>query len=141
MKQRRGTLVIWAFIAVAVVAVTYGLLVPSGPRIRDTPFMREYTRIHKICSALRFYAEEHTDSAVSDFSGKSIRDLAGTGILSHDDATFIGEHRIEFFGFDPARIAGDVPVLQSMFTNGATRRRIVGYSDGSTVAYDLDTKP
>jgi len=140
MNLRPGTIVIWAFVAVAFLAVAYGLLAPSGPRVRDTPFMREYTRIHKICSALRFYAEDHTNSAISDFSGKGVGDLVGAGILSPDDATYIREHRLEFFGFDPTRIAGDVPVLLSMFTNGTTRRRIIGYSDGSTVAYDLDRK-
>lgn len=96
MNLRRGTVVIWAVIAAAFLAVVYGLLVPSGPRFRDTPFMREYTRIHKICTALRFYAEDHTNSAVSDFSGRSIDDLAVAGILSQDDATYIREHRIEF---------------------------------------------
>ena len=92
-----------------------------------------------ICSKLRFYAEAHPSSAVGDFAGKGIDELAAAGILSQDDATYIREHRIEFFGFDPTRVAGDVPVLQSMFTNGGTRRRIVGHSDGSTVAYNLDT--
>ena len=141
MNQRRRTGIGWVAFFLAVVAVLYGPLARSGRRAWDTPFMREYSRIHKICSTLRFYAENHTNSGVSDFSGKSLGDLAAAGILSHDDATYIREHRIEFFGFDPDRIADDVPVLQSMFTNGATRRRIVGYSDGSAVAYNLETKP
>jgi hypothetical protein len=140
MSRRVRTILAWAFVGIAFGAVMYGLLAPSGPRFRNTPFMQEYVRIHKICTNLRFHAEEHPTSAVHDFSGKGIDDLAAAGILSQDDAAYIREHRIEFFGFDPTRVTNDVPVLQSMFTNGATRRRIVGYSDGSTVAYNLETR-
>lgn len=101
--------------------------------------MREFNRIHQICSKLRFYADEHPQSAVADMSGKSVGDLAAAGILSVDDDAYIREHRIEFRGFNPDRIGGDVPVL--VVTNTKTSRRIVGYSDGSTSFYDLNRAP
>ena len=64
-------------------------------------------------------------------------ELAAAGVLSADDVSYIRDHHVEFRGFDPGRIGGDVPVLERLFTNTSTPRRIVGYSDGSTVAYDL----
>ena len=140
MRRGQQKFVAWALMAILFGSVLYGVLAPSKPRIWDTPFMREYSRVHQICVKLRWYAEAHPSSAVGDFSGKGIDDLAAAAILSQDDASYIQEHRIEFFGFDPARVAGDVPVLQSFITNSRGPHRIVGYSDGSTVAYNLDSR-
>ena len=103
--------------------------------------MREYARIHYICSKLRLYTEEHPTTSVRDLSGKGVDDLTAAGILSLDDATYIREHHVEFRGFDPTRIGGNAPVLETIFTNTKTPRRIVGYSDGSTVFYNLKRTP
>jgi hypothetical protein len=102
--------------------------------------MGEYSRVHQICVKLLRYAEANPSSAAGDFSGKGIDDLAAAAILTQNDASYIREHRIDFFGFDPTRIAGDVPVLQSFITNSGGAHRIVGYSDGSTVAYTLEPR-
>jgi hypothetical protein len=140
MNAPTRSAVVWSVLAIVIGMTVYALL-PTGPVILDTPFMREYARIHDICSKLRFYAEENPSSSVRDFSGKSVDDLAAAGIMSLDDARYIREHRIEFRGFDPTRIGGDVPVLETIFTNTKTPKRIVGYTDGSTVAYDLKKTP
>src|SRR5436190_2692765 len=133
MRVAVRKIIVWPLIAIVIGLMVCALLLPLGPVVRDTPFMREYTRIHDICSRLRFYAEEHPTSSVADLSGKSVDKLAAAGILTFDDATFIREHRVEFRGFDPTRIGGDFPVL--ICTNTKTARRIVGYSDGSTAWY------
>ena len=128
---------IWLVLVIILGFVAYAVLVPSGPVIRDTPFMREYSRIHQICSKLTLYAQEHPGSTGGSVSRMTADELAAAGILSLDDVSYIRDHHIEFRGFDPSRIGGDVPVLERLFTNTSTPRRIVGYSDGSTVAYDL----
>src|SRR5215813_7170550 len=90
MNPRVHAILAWLVVGIAFGAVMNGMLVPLGPsRVRDTPFMREYTRIHKICTTLRFYAEEHPTTAVHDFSGQGIDNLAAAGILPQDDAAYI----------------------------------------------------
>lgn len=140
MSAPARSAIVWSVLAILIGLTVYALL-PTGPVDRDTPFTREYARIHDICSKLRFYAEEHPSSSVGDLSGKSVDDLATAGILSLDDAKYLREHRIAFRGFDPTRIGGDVPVLETTFTNARTPRRIVGYSDGSTVYHELKKTP
>jgi hypothetical protein len=125
----------WTVLVVLVAVVLGVLLLPTGPVIRDTPFIRDFDRIHQICSTLRFYADEHTNSPAAHMSAKSVDELATAGILSVDDVTFIRGHHVEFCGFDPSHIGGDVPVLVA--TNVETFRRIVGYSDGSARYYEL----
>jgi hypothetical protein len=62
--------------------------------------------------------------------GKSVDELVAASILSVDDVAYIRKHQISFRGFDPNQISATVPVLETMFTNTGTPRRIVGYSDG-----------
>ncbi len=85
---------------------------------------------------IALYAQEHTASPGGSMLSTNIDDLAAVGILSLDDVTYMREHHIQFHGY-PNRIAGDVPVFETVFTNSRNPRRIVGYSDGSTVWYDL----
>jgi hypothetical protein len=140
MSTPERKILFWLILAIVPGVMVWRVLT-SGPVIRDAPFTREYARIHDICSKLRFYVEEHPTAAIGDFHKTSANDLASAGILSPDDATYIREHHIVFRGFDPKRIAGDVPVLETIFTNTTMSRRIVGYSDGSTVFYDLQKSP
>jgi hypothetical protein len=137
MRARVPIVTIWLVLAVILGCLACALLVPPGPVARDTPFMREYSRIHQICSKLALYAREHPDSTGGRLLPMTADELAAAGILSAEDVSFVRDHYIEFRGFDPSRIGGDVPVLEELFTNTSAPRRIVGYSDGSTVAYDL----
>ena len=113
------------------------LFLPTGPVARDTPFMREYARIHEICGKLTIYAQGNPSLSPTNISRMGIDDLAAAGILSRDDAEYIKEHVVQFRGFDPARIGADIPVFETVFTNMRVPRRIVGYSDGHVVWRDL----
>jgi hypothetical protein len=130
MSARARKIIVWS-VLVFVVGLVVCALLPTGPIIRDTPFIREYARIHAICSKLRFYAEMHPGAGVDDLSSKSVDDLAAAGILSLDDAAYIREHSIAFRGFDPTRIGGAVPVLESY--SPIPGRRVVS-SDTATAA-------
>ena len=99
--------------------------------------MREISGMHQICTKLRYYADEHHTFPAGEATGKSVDSLVESGILSSNDAAYIHEHPITFHGFDPSRIGSDITVLDTVFTNTKTPRRIVGYSDGSVVTYDL----
>ena len=131
-------------VAVRLIIGTVGVIaiwlaVPrSGPR--DTPFIREYNRIHQICGKLASYAEDHKAFPDGDTTGRSIDGLLAAEIITADDAAYIRDHHIQFHGFDPSRIGGDIPVLEALFPDKSPRRRIVGYSDGSTLSYSLDSK-
>jgi hypothetical protein len=136
MTARVKRFAVWPVPAIIIGVLACALLLPSGPVIRDTPFMRELSRIHQICSKIGLYAQEHPASSEGNMSNMNVDDLAAASILSSDDATYIRDHHIQFRGY-PSRIAGDVPVLETIYTNTRIPRRIVGYSDGSTVSYDL----
>ena len=112
----------------------------SGPVFRDTPFTREYARIHEICAKLASYSYDHKAFPDGEATGRSIDGLLAAGIISADDAAYIRDHGIQFRGFDPARIGADIAVFETVFTNTTSPRHIVGYSDGSTVWYDLDKR-
>lgn len=116
------------------------LFLPSGPVAKDTPLMREISAMHQIGTKLRYYADEHQTLPGGEKTGKSVDLLVTSGVLSLDDATYIREHHIEFRGFDPSRIGSDIVVMETIFTNTKTPRRIVGYSDGSVVTYELQTR-
>ena len=109
----------------------------SGPVVRDTPLMREISSIHQICIKLRGYADEHPSFPSGTATGKRVDSLVTAGILSADDGAYINLHHIEFKGFDPSRISPDIAVVEVIFTNTEKPRRILGYSDGSVVTYDL----
>ena len=97
--------------------------------------------MHQIGTKLRNYADEHQTLPGAEQTGKSLDSLVAVGILSLDDAAFIREHHIDFRGFDPSRIASDIVVMETVFMNTKIPRRIVGYSDGSVVTYDLHKTP
>ncbi len=117
----------WLIFVICVVVAVYALL-PSGPVIRDTPFIREY-REFMSCTVPVTQCEDSIDG------------LLANGVLSADDATYIREHHIQFHGFNPARIGADVAVFETICTNTTPPRRIVGYSDGSTVCDDVLKTP
>jgi hypothetical protein len=116
--------------AMAAVMLTYIYDMLPSRSAPNTPFFREYKRVHDICSKLRVYADANPSSAATNMLGKSVDELAAAGILSADDVAYIRKHQISFMGFDPNQISATVPVLETMFTNTGTPRRIVGYSDG-----------
>jgi hypothetical protein len=129
-------------LAVATVAVVlvWFLVLPhisrSAPAMRNAPLIREVFAIHEICSKLRHYADEHHPSSSGNATGETVDSLVASGVLSVNDAAYIREHHIAFRGFDPNRIGFGIVVMETVFTNGQTAHRIVGYSDGHVVAYD-----
>ena len=150
MKTKPSNRIRWAFSQraaigilglIVVVALIRFTVLPhvlySGPVVRDTPLMREFSAMHQICSKLRWYSDEHQTFPSGTATGESVDSLVTAGILSADDAAYINLHHIEFKGFDPSRIGADIAVMEAISTNTEKPRRIVGYSDGSVVAYDL----
>jgi hypothetical protein len=139
MKDSKS--LIWLLaVAITIIAVgclLYSGILHSGSTVRDTPLMRELSRIHELSGKLTFYADEHSAFAEGEKTGKSVEGLVAAGILSPEDAAYIHDNHIEFRGFDPAKIGADIAVFVTIFTNTSLPRRIVGYSDGSTVMYDL----
>ena len=132
---------IW-FVAVVIVFIIGFLVLPRSPVAKDTPMFREYSGMHQIGTKLRYYANKHQTLPGGEQTGKSPDSLVAAGILSPDDATYIREHHIEFRGFDPSRIGPDSIVMETVVTNAdKIPCRIVGYSDGSVVRYDLHKTP
>ena len=133
---------IWLVVTAVIVLIIGFLILPRSPVVKDTPMIREISAMHQIGTKLRYYADEHQTLPGGEQTGKSPDSLVAAGILSLDDATYIREHHIEFRGFDPSRIGSDIIVMETVITNAdKVPCRIVGYSDGSVVRYDLHQTP
>jgi hypothetical protein len=125
MGPRLQRTVLWSLLGAIGIWVIWFELWPRSV-LYDTPFMRELSRIHEIGGNITAY---YTNKALA---GGDIDGLLASKVISPDDAAYIRDHRIQFYGFDPARIAGDIPVFETICTNTSPPRRIIGYSDGST---------
>jgi hypothetical protein len=133
---------IWVLAAISAVVVA-GFVLLSQPisRVKDTPLMRAYARLHQISVKLGYYADEHSTFPGGATTNGSIDTLVSAGILSTDDAAFFREHQVEYHGFDLGRTAADIPVFEIVFTNTKIPRRIVSYRDGHVVMSELETTP
>jgi hypothetical protein len=131
------------FIVLAGAAALWGFYHFFGPisTVVDTPLMREYSSIHKICAKLRWYSDGHSTFPNGVTTNSSIDGLVAVGILSADDAAYIRDHQIEYHGFDLRHIAADVPVFETVFTNTSSPRHIFGFSDGSATMRGPNTSP
>jgi hypothetical protein len=109
----------------------------SGPV--DSPFVRQISAMQHICTKLRDFEYDHPVLKPEDMAGRSLTDYVALGVLSPQDVTYIRDHGIQFHGFDPKKIGGDVPVLEAAY--GRFRKRMVGYSDASVVTYDSARTP
>jgi hypothetical protein len=125
MGSHLQKLVLWSFFGAIGIWVIWFELWPRNV-LYDTPFMRELSRIHEIGSNITAY---YTNKPLS---AGNIDGLLASGVISTDDAAYLQSNQIRFYGFDPARIAGNIPVFETICTNTSPPRRIVGYSDGST---------
>jgi hypothetical protein len=130
-------------VLVALASLTWFVILPhilySGPVARNTPLMQEIAGMHDICTKLDYYAEEHHTLPGAD-TGKTLDSLVAAGILSEQDGGYLRDHHIEFRGFDPAGVGPDVVVLETVFTNTRSPRRIIGYADGHVVTKDLEIR-
>ncbi len=70
--------------------------------------------MQQICLKFRDYDYYQSNLTAEDVTRRSIVDYVSAGVLSSNDAAYIRDHRIVFYGFDPAKIGGDVPVLEAM---------------------------
>lgn len=132
---------ICVFVAISAVVVGGVLLLGPISRVKDTPLMRAYSRLHQTCGKLRHYADEHATFPGGASTNSSVDSLVAAGILSEVDAAFLCDQHVEYHGFDLGRIAADAPVFEMMFTNTKSPRRIISYSDGHTVMSELGAKP
>jgi hypothetical protein len=125
--------VLWSLLGAIGVLVIWLELLPRN-RLRVTPFIREYARIHAIGSKI---ALDYTNKPIA---GGDLEGLLASGVISPDDAAYLREHQIQFYGFDPAKTGADTRVFETICTNTSPPRRIVGYGDGHTVAYVLQKR-
>ena len=132
---------IWILVAISVVVIGGVFLLQPISRAKDTPLMRAYSRLHQTGGKLRHYADAHSTFPGGTSTNGSVDTLVSAGILSADDAAFLRDHHVEYYGFDLGRIAADVPVFEMVFTDTKIPRRIVCYSDGHAVMSNVETKP
>ena len=118
-------------VAVAATMVFSTACGPSSTK-SNSPLIREMGEMQRLIVKLRDYSETNSTLLSWNKVGTNIDALVEAGALSPADASYIRLHKLEFRGFDPARIAGDVTVFELVFTNRANpTRRIIGHSDGS----------
>lgn len=132
----------WVLVALAL-AVALGLAFLSRPisRAVDTPLMRELSRIHQLANKMRLYPDALAAAPGGVTNHPSMDGLVALGVLSADDATYIRDHQIKYYGFDLSRTGSDVPVLEATFSNSSSAWRIVGFSDGHAAMHQLVEKP
>jgi hypothetical protein len=120
-------------LAVVVGAAT-ALLTGCGPSSTkaDSPLIQEMGGMQKLIVKLRDYSETNSTPLIWNKVGTNVDALVEAGALSSADANYIRLHKLQFRGFDPARIGSDVTVFELVFTNSSNpTRRIIGHSDGS----------
>ncbi len=93
-------------------------------RLRVTPFVLEYSRIHEIADKI---TTTYTNKPIA---GGDIDGLLASGVISTNDASYLREHQIHFYGFDPAKTQADIKMFETICTNTSPPRRIIGYADG-----------
>ena len=104
---------------------------PSSTK-SNSPLIQEMGGMQKLIVKLRDYSQTNSIPLSWNKVGTNIDALVEAGALSPADASYIRLHKLEFRGFDPAHIAGDVTVFELIFTNSANpTRRIIGHSDGA----------
>ena len=118
----------------------FGILIFTGPHGSDprpSPRIEQLARMKGIGQKLREYHDEHPDSEPDAVKGKSIADLVAMGVFDAEDAAYLSERHVQFYGYDPETESSRVPVLEAMYPVGGTRWQIVIYSDNSGTLHDL----
>jgi hypothetical protein len=140
--KKNGRTALRLALVIAAVAILGVVVLPlvlyRGPVARDTPLMREISSMHRICTKLRWYADQHQNFPLTSAATSNVDSLVAEGILTADDAAYIKQQHIEFEGFDPGRIGPDIEVMRATFANTRAPRRIFGYSDGHVAVCDLN---
>ena len=137
-STKRG--IILFFIGAALIA--YAALYPSGPRVTRSPRAMQMSAVSKIVTKIRQYDLDHAALETDELKTKSIDDLVAMDILTADDAAYLREHEVMFYGYDPNHVASDVPVFDTIHARGRARQRITAYSDGHVGFSPMElTKP
>jgi hypothetical protein len=103
-----------------------------------SPLIQEMAGMQKLIVKLRAYSETNSTPFNWQKAGNSVDALVAVGALSPTDADYIRVHKLQFRGFDPTRISGEVPVFELVFTNSSKPPRlIIGHSDGSVAVRNL----
>src|SRR4051812_14077887 len=104
---------------------------PSSTKA-NSPLIQEMGGMQQLIVKLRDYSETNSTPLSWKKVGTNVDALVEAGALSSANANYIRLHKLQFCGFDPARIGGDVTVFELVFTNSSNpTRRIMGHSDGS----------
>lgn len=127
---------IW-FLVCIFLALLFGIWFPGSRPVPSSPFKHQMSVMQQICKKLRDYDFGRTNIKPENTPSLNLSDHVALGVLSAEDSAYIRDHNIKFFGFDPKKIGGDIPVLETTYIRGQIPKRIVGYSDASVVEYDL----
>jgi hypothetical protein len=107
----------------------------------QTPFIEEVNGIRLICLRFLVYIDAHPTLTGKDFVGKSLADLVTMGVVSPDDANYLRDHQVKFYGFDPDHRDGNTPIFEAEYPATDPEKRIVAYCDGRIATSDLKKQP
>lgn len=116
--------------------VTFAILAPSGSRLVYSPFIRQMSAMREIGMKLRQYDLDHPALETDDLGTKSIDDLVAMNVLTAADAAYLREHDVIFHGYDPNHHGARVPLFETTYVRGKTRKRIICYGD-----FHVETAP
>ena len=100
--------------------------------------MQQMSVMKEIGLKLSQYDRDHSATETENLKGKTVDDLVAMKVLSPADAAYLHEHQITFYGYDPAHIRGDVPLLEGDYIRGKVRKHIVCYSGGNVGVSPLE---
>jgi hypothetical protein len=131
--------VLW-IVMICAVGVILAIGVPGpGPRGDGPRLVQQVSAMREIGLKLRQYDLDHSATETEDLKTKSIHDLVAMNVLSATDAAYLRDNQIKFYGYDPNRIGGNVPLLEGIYTHGSVPKRIICYSDISVVTSRLES--
>lgn len=115
------------------VALLLAVVLPSGSRNSASPVVQQVSAMRQIGLKLQGYDIGHSAIAPDDIRTKSVEDFVAMNILTSEDAAYLHEHQVRFYGYDRNHIAGDVPLLEITYRHDNKQTRITCYSDISVV--------
>ena len=122
MRRARLRGIFLFFVAAALICAAWYQWSPS---VTLSPLPRQMHAVSEITIKIRQYDLDHPALETDDLKTKSIDDLVAMNVLTVDDAAYLREHDVTFYGYDPNH---NVPVFDTIYKRGKTRKRITCYS-------------
>jgi len=121
------------FVLIILFTLAVGIFVLGIPSTRNSnrPLIEQIAAMRQIGLKLSQY--EHPATEGDDLKTKSIDDFVSMNVLTPADALYLRDRQVTFYGYDPSRIGGDIPLFEAPYSYGGYQARIVCYSDISIV--------